>query len=213
MEYGAGRSAPLSWHIRSDRAKYNGRAVRVRSSGSRKTYHHGDLRKELLDAARAEIAAHGAQALSMASLARRAGVAQSAPYRHFSDREDLLAAVATEGFERFTETLLDAASDGDDLTALHRMAAAYLAFGERNVELYRLMFASGLVPGAAPDSALKRAATVSFQPLLDQVTAADPAASHLSAHVRWGQLHGLVMLKADGFIHDPVEALMGTISF
>ncbi|MFT8814068.1 TetR/AcrR family transcriptional regulator [Acetobacter fabarum] len=185
----------------------------VKSSGSRKTYHHGDLRKELLDAARAEIAAHGAQALSMASLARRAGVAQSAPYRHFSDREDLLAAVATEGFERFTETLLDAASNGDDLTALNRMAAAYLAFGERNVELYRLMFASGLVPGAAPDSALKRAATASFQPLLDQVTAADPAASHLSAHVRWGQLHGLVMLKADGFIHDPVEALMGTISF
>lgn len=77
-------------------------------------------------------------------------MAQSAPYRHFSDREDLLAAVATEGFERFTETLLDAASDGDDLTALHRMAAAYLAFGERNVELYRLMFASGWFQGPHP---------------------------------------------------------------
>lgn len=51
----------------------------VKSSGSRKTYHHGDLRKELLDAARAEIAAHGAQALSMASLARRAGVAHRHP--------------------------------------------------------------------------------------------------------------------------------------
>lgn len=183
-----------------------------KSSGSRKTYHHGDLRKVLLDAALAEVAAHGAQGLSMASLARRAGVAQSAPYRHFSDREDLLAAVATEGFERFTEALLEAASDGDDVTALNRMAVAYLVFGERNVELYRLMFASGLVPGAAPDSALKRAANTSFQPLLDRVTALDPAASHLSAHVRWGQLHGLVMLKADGFIHDPLEALVGVLS-
>ena len=185
----------------------------VKPSGSRKTYHHGDLRKVLLDAALMEIAAHGAQGLSMASLARRAGVTQSAPYRHFSDREDLLAAVATDGFERFTELLLEAAAGGDEATALKRMAAAYLVFGERNVELYRLMFASGLVPGAAPDSALKHAATASFQPLLDRVTASDPALSPLSAHVRWGQLHGLVMLKADGFIHDPIEALMNTLSF
>jgi len=184
----------------------------AKSSGSRKTYHHGDLRKVLLDAALAEITAHGAQGLSMASLARRAGVAQSAPYRHFSDREDLLAAVATEGFVRFTEALLEAASDGDDVIALNRMAVAYLVFGEKNVELYRLMFASGLVPGAAPDSALERAATASFQPLLDRVQTSDPAASPLSAHVRWGQLHGLVMLKADGFIHDPVAALMGVLS-
>ncbi|MBF0877192.1 TetR/AcrR family transcriptional regulator [Gluconobacter cerevisiae] len=185
----------------------------AKSSGSRKTYHHGALRKVLLDAARAEIAAHGARGLSMASLARRAGVAQSAPYRHFSDREDLLFSVATDGFERFTEALLEAASDGDDMSALSRMAAAYLVFGERNVELYRLMFASGLVPGAASDSPLKRAASASFQPLLDRVTALDSPTSHLSAHVRWGQLHGLVMLKADGFIHDSVEALMGVISF
>lgn len=182
-------------------------------SSPRKTYHHGDLRKVLLDAARAEISAHGAQGLSMASLARRAGVAQSAPYRHFSDREDLLAAVATDGFERFTQVLLEAASNGDDVTALKRMAIAYLAFGEKNVELYRLMFASGLVPGAASDSALKRAATASFQPLLDRVTASDPKSSLMSAHVRWGQLHGLVMLKADGFIDDLVEALVNTISF
>ncbi len=149
----------------------------------------------------------------MASLARRAGVAQSAPYRHFSDREDLLAAVATDGFERFTELLLEAAAGRNEATALKRMATAYLVFGERNVELYRLMFASGLVPGAAPDSALKRAATASFQPLLDRVTASDPALSPLSAHVRWGQLHGLVMLKADGFIHDSIETLMNKLSF
>ncbi|MQS00068.1 TetR/AcrR family transcriptional regulator [Gluconobacter aidae] len=187
--------------------------VDAKTSGSRKTYHHGDLRKELLDAALMEIATHGAQGLSMASLARRAGVAQSASYRHFSNREDLLAAVATEGFVRFTEMLLEAASNGDDVTALKRMAIAYLAFGEKNVELYRLMFASGLVPGAGSDSALKRAATSSFQPLLERVTASNPESSLISAHVRWGQLHGLVMLKADGFIHDPTEALMGVLSF
>lgn len=179
----------------------------------RKTYHHGDLRKVLLDTAREEISARGAQSLSMASLARRAGVAQSAPYRHFTDREDLLAAVATDGFEQFTETLLEAASSGDKAEAMKRMAGAYLVFGEKNVELYRLMFASGLVPGSAPDSALQRAAIASFQPLLDRVTASSPESSLTSAHVKWGQLHGLVMLKADGFIEDSIDALIQSFDF
>ncbi|MCX2561245.1 TetR/AcrR family transcriptional regulator [Acetobacter farinalis] len=179
----------------------------------RKNYHHGDLRKELLDAARAEISAHGAQNLSMASLARRAGVAQSAPYRHFTDREDLLSAVATNGFEQFTKVLLEAASSGDEANAIKRMASAYLAFGVENVELYRLMFASGLVPEATPDSALAHAARASFQPLLDRVTASSPETSLTRAHAVWGQLHGLVMLKADGFIADSLDTLMNALSF
>ncbi|GBR27964.1 transcriptional regulator [Acetobacter orleanensis NRIC 0473] len=149
----------------------------------------------------------------MASLARRAGVAQSAPYRHFTDREALLAAVATDGFEQFTEVLLEAAASGGKAHAMRRMAIAYLAFGEKNVELYRLMFASGLVPGAAPDSLLARAAAVSFQPLLERVRASSPASSLISAHARWGQLHGLVMLKADGFISDSIETLIDASDF
>ncbi len=96
----------------------------------RGTYHHGDLRGALLAAAREEIVAKGAQGLSLASLARRAGVAQSAPYRHFEDREDLLAAVATDGFEQFTEALLNAAEAGDEAGAIKRMSTAYLVFGE-----------------------------------------------------------------------------------
>src|SRR5689334_4388849 len=95
----------------------------------RRTYHHGDLRQALLDAARAEIAAHGAQNLSLSSLARRAGVAQSAPYRHFADREELLAAIATEGFEAFIDALNAAVATGSEGGALKRMAKAYLRFG------------------------------------------------------------------------------------
>lgn len=181
--------------------------------GRRETYHHGDLRSVLLNAAREEISANGAQSLSLASLARRAGVAQSAPYRHFADREDLLAAVATDGFQQFTEVLLEAAAAEDAAGALKRMAAAYLTFGENHVELYRLMFASGLVPGSAPGSALQQAALASFQPLLDRVEVSDPKSSRMSANARWGQLHGLVMLKADGFIDEPIQAFLDVIAF
>lgn len=182
---------------------------RAASGERRDTYHHGDLRRVLLDAARAEIAARGAQAVSLASLARQAGVAQSAPYRHFADREELLAAVAAEGFAEFSAAMARAVEEGDESGAILRMAAAYLRFGEENVELYRLMFASGLVPGAEEGSPLKDAAAASFQPLLDRVSAAGRPLP--LAHVRWAQLHGLVMLKADGFIHEPAEELLAAL--
>ncbi len=188
------------------------RVAAAKPAEKRATYHHGDLRRVLLDAAREEIAAHGAQALSLASLARRAGVAQSAPYRHFADREELLAAVAIEGFEAFTRALVEATAADDAAGAIERMSEAYLRFGAENVELYRLMFASGLVPGAARGSALDKAAQASFRPLLERVAPAGPQRSLAVAYVKWGQLHGLVMLKADGFIDAPAKDLLAAIS-
>lgn len=188
------------------------RNAAAKSADRRETYHHGDLRRVLLDAAREDIAAHGAQGLSLSSLARRAGVAQSAPYRHFANREELLEAVATEGFEAFTQAVVQAATAGDEAGALERMAAAYLRFGEANVELYRLMFASRLVPASGPDSPLQSAAWASFQPLLERVAAAEPARSETFANVKWAQLHGLVMLKADGFLDETVDELLSAVS-
>ncbi|MGE0665616.1 MAG: TetR/AcrR family transcriptional regulator [Sphingomonadales bacterium] len=187
------------------------RKTALKQPDRRDTYHHGDLRRVLLDAARQEIAARGAQDVSLASLARRAGVAQSAPYRHFTDRENLLAEVAADGFEEFTRALLGAAGAGDEAGALRRMCAAYLRFGADNVELYRLMFASGLVPGAADGSRLKRAANASFRPLLERIEAAGAENPRTAAHVRWAQLHGLVMLRAAGFANEPVEDLLAAM--
>jgi AcrR family transcriptional regulator len=183
------------------------KAPEVRSRG-RKTYHHGDLRRTLLDAARAEITTNGAQSLTLASLARRAGVAQSAPYRHFADRGDLLIAVAMEGFQELSAALRKAAESGRDEGKLERMAAAYLQFGERNVERYRLMFASRLVPDATSDSPLGKAAEESYQLLLASVAVHGQSGAYGSATAVWAQLHGLVMLKADGFIAEPLEALL-----
>jgi AcrR family transcriptional regulator len=177
----------------------------------RKNYHHGDLQRALLDAAREEITVNGAQSLTLASLARRAGVAQSAPYRHFADRDDLLIAVAVEGFQELSVALGDAANSGggDDV---RRMAAAYLRFGERNVERYRLMFASRLVPDAPSDSLLSKAAEESYQLLLAGVSVRGRSGPYGSATAVWAQLHGLVMLKADGFVSEPLEALLSGLA-
>jgi AcrR family transcriptional regulator len=181
----------------------------AKSPDKRDAYHHGDLRRTLLEAARNEVAANGAQGLSLASLARRAGVAQSAPYRHFADRDELLAGVATQGFEAFTEALLAAAEAGSEAGAVKRMCAAYLRFGEENEQLYRLMFASGLVAGAAEGSELLNAARASFQPLLARVSDGVSKRAAAATHAIWAQLHGFVMLKADGLLREPAEELLG----
>jgi AcrR family transcriptional regulator len=177
-------------------------------SRDRKSYHHGDLRRALLDAAGEEIAVNGAQSLTLASLARRAGVAQSAPYRHFADRDDLLIAVAVEGFQEFSTALRDAVDAGGGESDVSRMAAAYLRFGEQNVERYRLMFASRLVPDAPSDSLLSKAAKESYQLLLAGVSVCGRSGPNGSATAVWAQLHGLVMLKADGFVSEPLDAFL-----
>ena len=180
------------------------------TQSKRDAYHHGDLRRTLLDAARSEIAAQGAQGLSLASLARRAGVAQSAPYRHFADRDELLTAVATDAFEAFTAVLRAASEAGAKAGAIKRICAAYLRFGEENTQLYRLMFASSLVAGVAEGSPLWTAAWASFEPLLGRVTESGGSSkqARLAAYAIWAQLHGVVLLKADGLLTEPTEDLL-----
>jgi len=178
-------------------------------ASDRGNYHHGDLRRTLLRTARDQIAEDGAHAVSLASLARLAGVSQPAPYRHFADREALLEAVATEGFEEFTSALTAAAAAGGKDGALKAMALAYVTFGEANIELYRLMFASRIVPEADTGSALETAAIDAFNRLREALAATIPANRvEDEAQLIWAQLHGLVMLKADGHIKRPLSELV-----
>jgi AcrR family transcriptional regulator len=172
-------------------------------------YHHGDLRRTLVRIARDQIAKSGAHAMSLASLARLAGVSQPAPYRHFADRNALLEAVTTEGFEEFSAALTAAAAAGGRDDALKAMALAYVEFGEANIELYRLMFASRLVPEAGRGSALETAALGAFNRLREALSVTIPADRvDDEAHLIWAQLHGLVMLKADGHIRRPLAELV-----
>src|SRR5260370_37166177 len=87
-----------------------------------KPYHHGNLREALLEAAIRLIAEVGPTAFTLREVARRAGVSHNAPYRHFRDRDDLMAAVAAQGFRELTEAMVDAAGQRSD--ALDRLKRA-----------------------------------------------------------------------------------------
>ncbi|WP_089164297.1 TetR/AcrR family transcriptional regulator [Caballeronia sordidicola] len=177
-------------------------------------YHHGDLRRDLLRVARDEISRNGAQAVTLSSLARLAGVSQPAPYRHFADRDALLEGVAVEAFEDLVSVLNGALATCASTDRLRAISRVYLTFGEANTEIYRLMFASRLVPEAKLGSALSTAADNALD-LLRRVLSSGLPAGILgdNAYGTWAYLHGLVMLKADGFIQRPLSELIDTSDF
>jgi AcrR family transcriptional regulator len=104
---------------------------------SARTYHHGDLRRALIDAAARLLEASGADALSLRAVAREAGVSPAAPYHHFKDKNELLDAVARQGWIGLSEQVAGARGEGG-LTAL---GMAYVRFARENLALYQLMYA------------------------------------------------------------------------
>lgn len=162
-------------------------------------YHHGDLRQALIAAALAEVERNGPEGVSLTALAKTLGVSQPAPYRHFADREALLAAVAAEGFRAFTAALKAGRA---------RMAQAYVAFGLERNGLYRLMFASRLLAGAGPESELGSAANASFGVLLDELSPSAPTPEVQRRALRiWAALHGIVMLADQGLLPGPAPGV------
>jgi len=119
----------------------------VSTSEEGRSYHHGDLRAALLRAALELLAERGEAGISLREVARRAEVSHNAPYRHFADREALLAALAEQGFSELLVRLQVAA---DGLAAAQRLAAlgrCYVAYALEQRGLFRLMFASALERG------------------------------------------------------------------
>ncbi len=109
-------------------------------------YHHGNLKEALIQAALELIARKGPAGFTFAEAARSAGVSPAAPYRHFRDREELLASIAQQGFEQFEAALTAAWDDGrpDTPSAFSRVGKAYLAFAREHPAYYSAMFESGL---------------------------------------------------------------------
>ena len=168
-------------------------------------YHHGNLREALIRAALELIAKKGAAGFTFAEAARFAGVSPAAPYRHFRDREELLANVALRGFEQFEAALARAWDDGrpDEFIALDRLGKAYLEFARAQPAFYSAMFEAG-VPVSA-DPALRKASEAAFAVLrgaADKVCAALPAAgrppSLMVALHFWAKAHGVASLFGRG---------------
>lgn len=108
---------------------------------AKKAYHHGDLREALLATAEAQLENYGPAALSLRKLGRQLGVTPGAPYRHFDDKDDLLAALATGGFRRLRAQMVEAQdADLNGEERLKRAGLGYLQFATSHPELFRLMF-------------------------------------------------------------------------
>src|SRR6201984_24750 len=115
---------------------------RKEQSRAERGYHHGNLKEALLQAALGLIAEKGPAGFTFADAARSAGVSPAAPYRHFRDRDELLASVALRGFGQFETALTQAWDNGrpQPFTAFERLGRAYLAFARTEPAYYSAMF-------------------------------------------------------------------------
>ncbi|HEX7791080.1 MAG TPA: TetR/AcrR family transcriptional regulator [Afipia sp.] len=182
----------MSWHKN-----------RGRREGS---YHHGNLKEALVQAALDLIANKGPAGFTFAEAARSAGVSPAAPYRHFRDRDELLASVAQQGFELFDARLTAAWDDGrpDTPTAFQRVGKAYLAFARENPAYYSAMFEAGLPLEANPALlvaserafAVIRAASERLAGMAPP-NVPRPPAMMMALHI-WSMSHGIASLFGRG---------------
>ncbi len=182
----------MSWHKDNDPAAKRG-------------YHHGNLREALMKAALDLITAKGPAGFTFAEAARVAGVSPAAPYRHYRDRDALMADVARHGFEIFEVKLNHAWNGGkpDVFVAFERLGQAYLDFSKREPALFAAMFEAGLSIKTFPE--LKDAGDRAFAVLRDACAAIiatlpvekRPPVMMMALHI-WSLSHGVASLFARG---------------
>ena len=172
------------------------------------TYHHRDLRTALLRAAGKRLEKQGIKALSMREAARRVGVSHNAPYRHFADREALLAALAAQGFEMLGQAMRGQTGRG--------MGEAYVRFALQYPQRFRLMFGGQVALEKYPQ--LRAAASSAF----DQLQAAFSGYAvepRVAAAAAWSLVHGLSHLILDGHFaqrqadDEFVKQVLGAVRF
>lgn len=157
------------------------------------TYHHGDLRAAILEAAVRMLEKEGAEGVNVREAARRAGVSHNAPYRHFPDRAALLEALARQGLDQLMKALEN--RSGRDLTG------AYVRFALMHPQLFRLMFSGRRAPE-----------------LEARFAAAFADMGKLGAAAAWSLVHGLALLLLDGHFKESetetfVASVIGAVRF
>jgi AcrR family transcriptional regulator len=170
----------------------------------RQTYHHGNLREALVGAARDLIAERGPAGFTLVEAARRAGVSAAAPYRHFKDRDALVAEVRRRGFEEFGRRLSDAwaGAEADLNDAFGRMGRAYLTFAHEEPGYYSAMFAPGPMRSPNPPSEAARNTFAALRAAIAQLVGKgrrDSDGLDLLAYEVWALTHGIAMLAGAGF--------------
>lgn len=163
-----------------------------------KPYHHGNLRESLLEAAIHLIAEAGPAGFNLREVARRAGVSHNAPYRHFRDKGQLIAAVAAEGFRELHAAMVGGAmTESTPVGKLKRSGYAYIAFALRRPEHFAAMFDT---PDSALDSGCREAGTVAFATLVEIVELCQregqlpEGGAEYRALMAWSLVHGIAKL-------------------
>jgi AcrR family transcriptional regulator len=197
--------------------------VKTSRSIAPRPYHHGNLPAALVEAALALLQETQDWTFSLREVARRADVSHNAPYKHFPEKRDLLAAVAARGFEALAERTLSSmegtTSARDRLLVCGR---AFVAHALANPSLYRLMFSAALTSPEAGRPAIVKAAAAEVRAIVDATLAdavrsgafpssmANPREGAAASLAMWSLLHGLAMLAIDDFVGPPkdVETLV-----
>jgi AcrR family transcriptional regulator len=169
---------------------------------AKRPYHHGDLRAALVSAALSLIDQHGVKGLALSDAAHLAGVSVAAPYRHFKDKEALLAEIAAEGFTLFRDALARAAETHpeDKGKRLVEMGVAYVDFALQHRSHFKVMWESGIIKANYPEMQhtayqaylLLQQAANSLQPR------ANPSRQQALVRAAWSLVHGYAMLTLEG---------------
>ena len=164
-------------------------------------YHHGDLRAALLEAAAAALAEHGVSGLSLRDCARRAGVSHAAPYRHFASKEELLGAIAGQGFLWLHQAGLDAMAPLSDAEArLDAYGHAYVRFALAHPQHFRLMFTSECAFAAPTAEDQQQDGAYALLREAASAVAGPGVDPDVAAVSYWSRPHGLALLLLDGRI-------------
>ncbi|HYL77473.1 MAG TPA: TetR/AcrR family transcriptional regulator [Bryobacteraceae bacterium] len=182
-------------------------------------YHHGNLKKALLGAAVKVIAKVGPRAFTLREVARLAKVSHNAPYRHFRDKEELLAAVAAEGFERLADSMIESSAPSSDaLDALLLSGRGYVQFALRWPEHFSVMFDQHEGFDAYPEYAAS--GQRAFHVLVDRIVAAQQAGQLPAgdatplALTAWSMVHGIAKLAISGLLpFDKEDAVLEFTAF
>ena len=169
------------------------------------SYHHGDLKKALIETAIRMLKTLSPADISLREIARETGVSQAAPFRHFASKEDLLAAIMKEGFEIQSRYMSESAEKyrGDPLERYYQCGLCYLRMGLKHPQHFKLMFNSEIIPDEKYPE-LKRAASGTFVILRNMITEVQaagvfgPGDPYHRALNCWSVVHGFTSLYAEG---------------